>query len=67
MFDPAKFDERMKAWSDIYMGVMKDAPWVPVFNEERYTMKSDRMGGADDLYVDPVSIPVNYDYVWVKQ
>ncbi len=67
MFDPAKAAERMQAWSDIYMGVMKDAPWVPVFNEERFTMKSERMGGADNLYVDPVSIPVNYDYVWVKQ
>ncbi|MFZ1468013.1 MAG: ABC transporter substrate-binding protein [Paracoccaceae bacterium] len=67
MFDPAKSDERLKMWSDVYMGVMDDAPWVPVFNEERYTMKSERMGGEDALYVDPVSIPVNYDYVWVKQ
>jgi hypothetical protein len=23
------------------------------------------MGGDDSLYVDPVSIPVNYDYVYV--
>ncbi|MFP5479566.1 MAG: ABC transporter substrate-binding protein [Alphaproteobacteria bacterium] len=67
MFDPAKAEERLKAWSDVYMGVMEQAPWVPVFNEERYTMKSERMGGEDALYVDPVSIPVNYDYVWVKQ
>jgi ABC-type transport system substrate-binding protein len=67
MFDPAMADARLKLWSDVYMGVMADAPWVPVFNEERYTMKSERMGGEDALYVDPVSIPVNYDYVWVKQ
>ena len=60
-------DDRMKMWSDVYMGVMKDAPWVPVFNEQRYTMKSPRMGGADALYVDPVSIPVNYDYVYVTE
>ncbi|SEN89618.1 peptide/nickel transport system substrate-binding protein [Pseudorhodobacter antarcticus] len=66
MADPAKAAERMALWSDVYMGVMEQAPWVPVFNEERYTMKSDRMGGADALYVDPVSIPVNYDYVFVK-
>lgn len=59
--------ERMKMWSDVYMGVMNDAPWVPVFNEQRYTMKSPRMGGADALYVDPVSIPVNYDYVYVTE
>lgn len=64
--DPASAEERLKLWSDVYMGVMEQAPWVPVFNEERYTMKSARMGGDDALYVDPVSIPVNYDYVYVK-
>ena len=67
LFDPAKAEDRLKLWSDVYTGVMEQAPWVPVFNEERYTMKSERMGGEDALYVDPVSIPVNYDYVWVKQ
>ncbi|SDZ50174.1 peptide/nickel transport system substrate-binding protein/oligopeptide transport system substrate-binding protein [Jannaschia faecimaris] len=65
MTDPAMVDDRLKMWSDVYMAVMEDAPWVPVFNEQRYTMKSERMGGADALYVDPVSIPVNYDYVFV--
>ncbi|MEW7009352.1 ABC transporter substrate-binding protein [Lentilitoribacter sp. EG35] len=65
--DPGMADERLKMWSDVYMGVMEDAPWVPVFNEQRYTMKSPRMGGADALYVDPVSIPVNYDYVYVTE
>lgn len=67
MSDPAKAADRLKAWSDIYMKVMEDAPWAPVFNEERYTMKSPRMGGADNLYVDPVSIPINYDYVFVTE
>jgi len=65
MTDPSMVDARLQMWSDIYMAVMEDAPWVPVFNEQRYTMKSERMGGADALYVDPVSIPVNYDYVFV--
>ncbi|MCL4067050.1 ABC transporter substrate-binding protein [Pseudomonas sp. GX19020] len=65
--DPAKADERLKLWSDVYMGVMEDAPWAPVFNEQRFTLKSPRMGGADALYVDPVSIPVNYDYVYIKE
>ncbi|QUS35074.1 ABC transporter substrate-binding protein [Falsirhodobacter algicola] len=65
--DPARQDERLQKWSDVYMKVMEDAPWVPVFNENRYTMKSARMGGADALYVDPVSIPVNYDYVYVTE
>jgi len=63
--NPADQAKRLAMWSDIYMKVMADAPWVPVFNEKRYTMKSVRMGGADNLYVDPVSIPVNYNYVYV--
>ena len=67
MADPAMSDARLQLWSDVYMGVMEDAPWVPIFNEQRYTMKSPRMGGADALYVDPVSIPVNYDYVYVTE
>jgi peptide/nickel transport system substrate-binding protein/oligopeptide transport system substrate-binding protein len=64
--DPAKAAERNKMWSDIYTKIMKDAPWVPVFNEQRFTLKSARMGGADNLYVDPVHIPINYDHVYVK-
>ncbi len=64
--DPAAQEERMKLWEEIYVKVMDDAPWVPVFNENRYTMKSERMDGADNLYVDPVHIPINYDYVYVK-
>ncbi|SNT04335.1 ABC transporter substrate-binding protein [Antarctobacter heliothermus] len=66
MTDPAA-PERLQMWSDTYMKVMEQAPWVPVFNEQRYTMKSERMGGDDSLYVDPVSIPVNYDYVYVTE
>ncbi|TNC48453.1 ABC transporter substrate-binding protein [Rubellimicrobium rubrum] len=67
MSDPAMADQRLALWSDIYTKVMEDAVWAPVFNEERYTMRSARMGGADNLYVDPVSIPVNYDYVYVTE
>ncbi|MFI0846093.1 ABC transporter substrate-binding protein [Mesorhizobium sp. IMUNJ 23232] len=63
--DPAKAEERYKMWSAIYGKIMEDAPWAPVFNEQRFTMKSPRMGGADNLYVDPVHIPINYDYVYV--
>jgi len=64
--DPAKSGERYKMWSAIYGKIMEDAPWVPVFNEQRFTMKSPRMGGADNLYVDPVHIPINYDHVYVN-
>lgn len=65
--DPARAGERLGLWTEIYTRVMEDAPWAPVFNEERYTMRSPRMGGANELYVDPVSIPVNYDYVYVTE
>jgi peptide/nickel transport system substrate-binding protein/oligopeptide transport system substrate-binding protein len=64
--DPAKAGERDKMWSAIYDKVMEDAPWAPIFNEQRFTLKSARMGGADNLYVDPVHIPINYDNVYVK-
>jgi oligopeptide transport system substrate-binding protein len=64
--DPARAEERYKMWGEIYTAIMEDAPWVPVFNEQRFTMRSPRMAGADNLYVDPVHIPINYDYVYVK-
>ena len=64
--DPARAEERNKMWSDIYVKIMDDAPWAPIFNEQRFTLKSTRMGGADNLYVDPVHIPVNYDHVYVN-
>ncbi len=64
--DPARAEERYAAWGSIYTDIMKDAPWVPVFNEQRFTMKSARMQGADNLFVDPVHIPINYDYVSVS-
>jgi hypothetical protein len=42
---------------------MEDAPWAPIFNEQRFTMHSDAIGGPDAIFVDPVHIPVHYDYV----
>jgi oligopeptide transport system substrate-binding protein len=66
MTDPAKAEERYKMWSEIYAKVMEDAPWAPVFNEQRFTMRSPRMAGADNLYVDPVHIPINYEHVYVN-
>jgi ABC-type transport system substrate-binding protein len=58
--------DRAKAWAAIYQDVMKDAPWVPVFNELRYTYHSARLGGDASLYTDPIHIPVNYDYIFAK-
>ena len=55
---------REDAWRQIYLDVMEDAPWVPVFNEQRFTLHSDAVAGDDTLFVDPVHIPVNYDYIY---
>ncbi len=35
--DPAKAAEREALWRDIYLKIMEDAPWAPIFNEERFT------------------------------
>jgi len=59
-------EERAALWSKIFTDTMADAPWVPIFNEQRFTVRSERMAGDESLYVDPVHVPVNYDYIWVK-
>ncbi|MFZ5791732.1 MAG: ABC transporter substrate-binding protein [Pseudomonadota bacterium] len=64
MTDPAKQDERYKAWASIFADVMKDAPWVPIMNEIRYTMHSLRVGGDPKVFNDPIHIPVDYDYIY---
>ena len=65
-FIRAKNEERIAAWRQIFLDVMEDAPWAPVFNEQRFTMKSERLGGPDAIFVDPVHIPVHYDYVYIN-
>ncbi len=64
MTDASKTAEREELWREIYLSIMEDAPWVPVFNEQRFTMRSPAVGGDDAIFVDPVHIPVNYDYVY---
>ena len=61
--DPARQEEREEMWRQIYLDVMEDAPWAPVFHEQRFTLKSEGVEGPDRLFVDPVHIPVNYDYI----
>ena len=64
MADPAKAQERDAAWAKIYAQVMDDAPWVPVYNEKLYVLKSARITGPKDLFIDPIYTPINYAYVW---
>ncbi len=64
--DPARQEDRLEMWRSIYISVMEDAPWVPIFNELRFTMRAARLGGPDAIFVDPVHIPVNYEHVYAK-
>ncbi|MBX4859893.1 ABC transporter substrate-binding protein [Rhizobium bangladeshense] len=66
MSDPAKSAERAAAWGKIFTDIMTDAPWIPVINERRVVAKSLRMGGADNIYIDPTRV-INYDAIYVKQ
>ncbi|MEX1108060.1 MAG: ABC transporter substrate-binding protein [Dongiaceae bacterium] len=58
---------RLDLWRSIFISIMDDAPWAPVFNEQRFTMHSPRIGGEDALFVDPVHIPVNYNHVYATE
>jgi oligopeptide transport system substrate-binding protein len=65
MVAPDQEKARADLWKQIFDKIMTDdAPWVPVFNEIRYTIHTPRVGGADALFVDPVHVPVNYSYIY---
>jgi ABC-type transport system substrate-binding protein len=66
MADPAMADKRIDLWRQIFVDIMEDAPWAPVFNEVRYTMHSPRIGGDEIFFADPIHIPVHYEYVYNK-
>ena len=59
-------EQRILEWRAIFDEVLKDAPWAPVFNEKRFTYHSARLGGDPALFIDPIHIPVNYDYIYAK-
>ncbi len=65
MSDPAQVAERQAVWGKIFTDIMADAPWVPVINERRVVAKSLRMGGPDNIYIDPTRV-INYDAIFVK-
>lgn len=64
--DPARSAERIAKWSEIYLEVMNDLPWVPIFNDKGVLIHSDRIGGEDVFFVSPVHIPIWYDYLYSK-
>ncbi|WP_020592443.1 ABC transporter substrate-binding protein [Kiloniella laminariae] len=66
MTNPADAAEREAMWRKIFTDIQDEAPWVPIFNEQRFTIRSDRLDGPDGIFVDPVHIPVHYDTVYLK-
>jgi oligopeptide transport system substrate-binding protein len=64
MADPKDAQKRLAAWKVIYRSVMADAPWVPVYNEKLYVLKSPRLAGNKNLFIDPIYTPINYAYVY---
>ena len=60
---PDRAEERIGKWRAIYLDIMKDAPWVPVFNEDFYTMHSNRVAGQDNYFVSKTHIPIYYEMI----
>jgi ABC-type transport system substrate-binding protein len=64
MSDPKLKDERAKVWAKIFTDIqVQAAPWVPVFNERRIVAKSKRMGGPDNIYIDPTRV-IDYEAIY---
>ncbi|MBL9033652.1 MAG: ABC transporter substrate-binding protein [Rhodospirillaceae bacterium] len=66
--DPARAAERIGEWRKIMADIMdKDAAWVPLFNPNRYSLRSERLQGAPEMFSDIISQPFPFDAVWIKQ
>ena len=67
MSKPDQKDARFKIWSQIFTDIQaQKAPWVPVFNERRVVAKSKRMGGPDQIYIDPTRV-IDYAALYAKR
>ena len=55
---------RVQIWRSIFLDVMKDAPWVPIFHEDFYTVHSQRLAGAENYFVSPTHIPIYYEMLY---
>lgn len=67
MADPSQAEARIEAWKKIFTDIQDEAAWVPVFNEQRFTIRSSRLDGPEGIFVDPVHIPVHYDHVHISE
>jgi ABC-type transport system substrate-binding protein len=60
-------DERYKVWRQIFTDIQtQQAPWAPVFNERRVVAKSKRMGGPEEVYIDPTRV-IDYEAIYIKK
>jgi ABC-type transport system substrate-binding protein len=65
---PNRAGERTDAWRKIMADIMdNDAAWVPLFNPNRYSLRSERLKGDTSLFSDIISQPFPFDAVWVEQ
>jgi ABC-type transport system substrate-binding protein len=65
--DPARAQERLDTWSKIMADIMdNDAAWVPLFNPNRYSLRSERLKGDPSLFNDIIAQPFSFDAVWVE-
>ena len=67
MSKPEEKDERYKVWGQIFTDIQsQQAPWAPVFNERRVVARSKRMGGPDEVYIDPTRV-IDYEAIYIKK
>ena len=67
MSKPDQKDQRTAVWKQIFTDIQAQAaPWVPVLNERRVVAKSKRMGGTDQVYIDPTRV-IDYEAIFIKQ
>ncbi len=56
-------EQRVEEWRQIFVDIMADAPWIPIFNELQVSMHSSRVTGPEGIFTDPMHIPVHYELV----
>lgn len=62
---PSEVAQRIERWRKIFIDIMGDAPWVPVFNEKRYTVHQPTVKAPSrNIFVDPINIPVSYNMIY---
>ena len=65
MVNASQREARLGEYRKVFSSVMAQAPWVPMFNEVRYTMRSERLQGAPTDFIDPIHY-IGYERLSVK-